>query len=68
MREDETFEYEGVTVTIKLAWAGYTYEFDYLGTHYFAHYPFSYFAKWGAEDRIRKLKLYEEERNELHYQ
>ena len=61
MDEEETFEYDGITITIKSSWAGYQYEFSYNGQLYFAHYPYRQSARYGAENRIIKLHLSEED-------
>ena len=55
------FEYEGVSVNVHVAWAGWVYEFDYGGAHYFAHYIHSFNAVEGAKEKIRQLKLLEGE-------
>ena len=51
------FEYRGVKVNVHVAWAGWEYEFDFAGNHYFASYRFSHWAEDGAKEKIRQLKL-----------
>jgi hypothetical protein len=53
------FEHEGIKVTVHVAWAGWEYEFDYGGAHYFAHHLHSFHAVDGAKEKIRQLKLLE---------
>lgn len=53
------FEYEGVSVIIDVCWAGWKYEFDYLGVYHWAHHSHSWQAKEAAKNAIRKIKLLE---------